>query len=604
MKRFAIAAAATLLLFDMCRAQGPVFRAPELLTYAYEDLSDLLRMYPGMYPLDYGTLGAPVVFRPWRLQPWAYAVDHDGVPQTRRYDGMYDSNLQPVSELDSLRLDYLRGSGAGTFYLTTRALPVDSPLTELQIREGFYGYGTVDFAHGQRVYRNTTLEITGRLGWYNGRRTAQPDSGFERTASASRFNRLRARVGFDLGSLWRGELTYAGSRVDAEFIANPAGNYAEREEGIFRIAPTSAANGGLAPALTIFLRQDRDKWESAFRAREAAGGYVVAARLPLPYQRLTFRQSTTAAEINFPGLDRRRELIVGVSATDSFQFKPVQVTAWAGLKRESGWRHAAETDHVLLTDVGTRAVFFAPWNLQPHGGVNYSESAVPIAWRAGSYRLASRPLVLAPEFTHTARIYMPATDKYAPLIDRYVKTAAGVRWTKRGSTVDVGAMHIARPGKHQSFFTLESDSIRLAYGSALQSRDELGLTGMMRVPLRYGLQLESQWFEQFAAAELSQRTERRGFSRLYFEREFFRSPLTIRSHVSHEHIGRRWAFSDRGQGYLNAANVWGIRISATIRGVSLIWGTENLFKQRYQLLPGYWMIGKEEYLAFQWRLML
>ena len=41
----------------------------DLWTLPYEDLSDLLRRYPGMYPLDYGTMGAPMLFRPWRLEP-------------------------------------------------------------------------------------------------------------------------------------------------------------------------------------------------------------------------------------------------------------------------------------------------------------------------------------------------------------------------------------------------------------------------------------------------------------------------------------------------------------------------------------------------------
>jgi hypothetical protein len=45
-------------------------------------------------------------------------------------------------------------------------------------------------------------------------------------------------------------------------------------------------------------------------------------------------------------------------------------------------------------------------------------------------------------------------------------------------------------------------------------------------------------------------------------------------------------------------------VSATVRGVTLIWGTENVLKVHYSFMPGYRMIAKEEYLAFIWRLWL
>lgn len=595
---------AALLTAAACFAQGPVLRAPELLTYAYEDCGDILRLYPGMYALDYGTLGAPLVFRPWGGRPWEWDVTRDGIPQTRRYDGQCDANLQPVSELEQARLDFLHGAGVGTFSLTTRTLPADTPYTELQIREGFYGYGTVDFAHGQRVYRSTTLEITGRLGWYNGRRTEQLSSGLERSASAARLNRLRGRAGFDIGPRWRGELTYAGSRLDAEFIANDAGQYTEREEGILRVRPADSAQTRIRPELNVFLRQDREKWESEFRAREASGGYAISARIPLARQTLMMSQTTMAAEINFPGMDRRRELIAGAAVTDSINFEPLHIVLRGAVQREGGWRHDTETDHIWLTEGGATVALHATARLTPYAGASYAERAVPVAWRAGTYRLAARPVIFAPEFADNQRTYRAAADPHTPMVDRFFKSMLGARWMQQELEIDAAVLNIARPGEQRSHFETAGDTIRLAYGNSGANHDDLGLAAVVRVPLGYGLRLESQWFEQYADADFARRTERRGFSRVYFEREFFQSPLIVRSHLSHEHIGRRWGFSDRGQGYLNAANVWGLRISATIRGVSLIWGTENLFKQRYQMMPGYWMIGKEEYLAFQWRLLL
>jgi hypothetical protein len=92
--------------------------------------------------------------------------------------------------------------------------------------------------------------------------------------------------------------------------------------------------------------------------------------------------------------------------------------------------------------------------------------------------------------------------------------------------------------------------------------------------------------------------------RLYFERSFFTTPLIIRAHISDEYFGQRNAFSDVGEEILGPNNVVGFRISATIRGVTAVWGTENFFSEPYAILPGYKMIGKEEYLGFLVRLWL
>ena len=75
-----------------------------------------------MYPMDYGTLGAPMVFRPWNMNPWQIQVEKDGILQNGSSDGLYNSNLQPVIELDSIRYDFLSGGAAGKFRLTTRSI--------------------------------------------------------------------------------------------------------------------------------------------------------------------------------------------------------------------------------------------------------------------------------------------------------------------------------------------------------------------------------------------------------------------------------------------------------------------------------------------------
>jgi len=595
-KRIILVTLLCLLPVWVALAQGPVFHQTDLWALPYEDLSDLLRRYPGMYPLDYGTLGAPMAFRPWNLHPWELRVERDGILQNRRFDGLYEPNLQPAGELETIRYDFLSGGAAGLFSLTTRTLKADTPYSEFQIREGYYGYGTVDFAHGQRLHRSLTLEMTGRLGWYDGMRTP----------SASRATRVRGRVGMDLGRRWRAQATYSGSNVKTQFLPNPHHDYVpSRVEGILEVFEKDSLRTVWSPSLTIYSREDRETWGSPWRARELNSGLMAEVHAQLARQHFTFRHFDSWTDINFPGMTRRSELAMGLTACDSLALSVFALDLRAGIRRESGWSASRERDQRWLADFSARAETQSWWNVRVRAGGSYSESAVPIGWWRGEYRLADRPLVIAPEMTNLMLDYAGA-HQGGPPVDRYLGSEVGVRWSRGPALCDVAMMTIARPGDFSSRFVLADTAVRLIHERDPNQKTQVGLAGGAVVPLWYGLRIESWWFRQANNSDVGESSDARGWSRLYFERAFFKSPLTIRSHLSYEYLGKRWAFSDRFPAgvFIGPSHLFGFRVSATVRGVTLIWGTENVLKESYSFMPGYRMIAKEEYLSFIWRLWL
>jgi hypothetical protein len=584
-----------LLFFAAAGAQGPCLQQTDLWTLPYEDVSDLLRRYPGMYPLDYGTLGAPVNFRPWNLHPWEMRVERDGIPQNRRFDGIYEPNLQPGNEIETIRYDFLAGGSTGKILMDTRALNVDTPYTEFQIREGYYGYGTVDFAHGQRLYNSLTLEMTGRLGWYDGRRIS----------SASRATQLRGRVGMDVGSRWRANLTYAGSNVKSDFLLSEHDYIPSREEGILTIAEKESLQTAWNPSLKIYSREERETWGSPWHARDFIAGAIAEVHPRIAGQYFTIRQADSWTEINFPGMNRRNELSVGVSVNDSLDFRVFSLSLRSGIHRESGWAGNRERDQRWLSDLSARIETKPLWNMRARAGTSFSESTVPISWWRGSYSLANRPQVFAPEFAELTRQYVGVAEGNSP-VDRYLSSEIGVRWTRGRAFCDAAFMTITRPGDFASHFSITDNTVQLVYARDSSESVEVGLAGGAIIPLWYGLGIESWWFRQANSEDFGTSSDVLGWNRLYFERSFFKSPLTIRSHISYEYIGRRLTFSDLvptpvaiGPSYL-----FGFRLSATIRGVTVIWGTENVLKEHYAYMPGYRMIAKEEYLAFIWRLWL
>ncbi len=194
-------------------------------TYAYEDMSDWIRRLPGMYPVDYGVAGAPIVFRPWGMHPWLVGVSRDGIPWNRVSDGLYDSNLDSPDELESLSLDYLGLDPLATLVMKTRELPADTPLTEISLREGYYGFGRVDFAHAQRFTPRMNVEGRGRLWWYDGLR-------FE--ISKSRFYNMSGKLRYVFSDVWQGSFEYGGANVDAQspYIYRPEPNVIQTPAGI------------------------------------------------------------------------------------------------------------------------------------------------------------------------------------------------------------------------------------------------------------------------------------------------------------------------------------------------------------------------------------
>jgi hypothetical protein len=595
-KRIPLVALFCVLPWCVAAAQGPVLHQTDLWTIPYEDISDLLRIYPGMYPLDYGTLGAPLVFRPWNLNPWELRVERDGIPQNRCFDGLYEPNLQPGNELGTIHYDFLGGGATGLFSFATRTLNVDTPYTEFQIREGYYGYGTVDFAHAQRLHRSLTLEMTGRLAWYDGMRTP----------SASRTTRVRGRVGVDLGQRWRADATYSGSNVKTQFLLNQRHDYVpSREEGILRIAEKDSFRTTWSPSLTIYSREDREDWGSPWRARELNSGLVAEAHARLARQHFTFKSYDSWSEIHFPGMTYRNELETGLSARDSVSLDFGALDFHGEIRRESGWYASRERDYRWMTDFSARAETL-PWhNLRLRAGTNYSESVVPIGWWRGEYRLSDRPVLIAPEMVDLEKYYV-GTDGGAPPVDRYLSSELGARWSRGQAYCDAAIMTVGRPGDFASRFVVSDTTVRLVYERNPNQETQLGLAAGGVIPLFYGLRVESWWFRQSDASDLSHSTDSRGWSRLYFEHNFFKSPLTIRSHISYEYLGQRYAFSDRfpTEVLIGPNHIFGFRVSATVRGVTLMWGTENVLKEHYSFMPGYRMIAKEEYLAFIWRLWM
>jgi hypothetical protein len=578
-------------------AQFPLFTQEDLRTLPYEELGDVLRKYPGMYPLDYGTPGAPMLFRPWSLLPWECRAEMDGIPQNRLGDGLYDSNQQPVSELGAMGFDFLNGGAAGMFALSSRTFPVGSQYAELHVRRGYYNYTDGDFTYSRKIVRRLTLEIDGRMAVYSTvNRYAHPWK--QENGSWSR--RIRSQLGFDAGRTWRGTFTYAASSYQARSSVSPFHPYYERRDGILKLAQQDAQRGSFAPSLSFYLRQDREEWGNPLALREMDRGWILEGHARLPHQRFTFEQSGVVATMDYPGIKQTYELAASLAVRDLISLRWVSGRAFASLRKESYWRQDSPYEASLLPDIGFAGHSRSYHNLYLLGGTEYVEEMVPLAWRYGSFRIGGRPLLIAPEFADLQDRYAGVLPGHLPGLDRYLKSELGLGWQRQAASINVELLRIDRPGRFANHFLVDSDRVYLWNRPQPGGDVKWGISGAASVPLGYGFRLDSWWFAQAKGVRQRRAEDSRGYSRLYYEESFFKCPLVLRSHVSYERLGTRNAFSEHEAVHLHAANLVGLRLSATVRGFSLIWGVDNIFKQRYSILPGYPIVAREEFLGLLW----
>jgi hypothetical protein len=582
-----------LLLFISAATHAQTLTREAWSTYACEDLSDWIRRLPGMYPVDYGVAGAPIVFRPWGMHPWNVGVTRDGIPWNRVSDGLYDSNLDSPDELESLSLDYLGLDPMATLVMKTRELPADTPLTEISLREGYYGFGRVDFAHAQRFTPRMTVEGRGRLFWYDGLR-------FE--ISKSRFYNMSGKLRYAFSDAWQGSFEYGGANADAQspHIYRPSPNviqrpqeYSEREYGTLRLKRQAQKT---SLEFGMHARQDRMTRDVLFGMREQFWYGYAEGRVHNAVSSLGTKVSIEKADMTFPGQARVRYFEPRVEMNGNLDLVGLELAAggYASKSREE-FENSPSEDYIDSWGYGHIGT---PSLATFRGVVNLSGGAqkTPVFWRTASYSVTDYPLFVSDLLTNLAQrfegqghdVTIEALNWRAGLETKTSSRQAGVYWFEHRG--DDGAFHDF--GEFVSF----DKSVSTDRQSGLQLDGTTALLGPLSMQTMSSLQLDPE--------DISRATELRSFTRLNFSKDFFKAPLHVSSYVAYEHIGRHDAVSEFGKATLGPAHLVHFRVEGTIEGVTLIWGAENLTGQHYEYLPGYMLIRKEEYFGLKWTLKL
>lgn len=576
-----------------------------MATYAYEDMGDWLRRLHGIYALDYGVAGAPMVLRPWGMNSWNVGVERDGIPWHRVSDGLYESNLDSPEEYEMIELVPDGLSPFSTIRLQSKWLPSDTATTDVQLREGYYGFGRVDFAHAQKLNRQLTAEVRGRLFWYDGLR-----SEINNLYSKSRFYNLSGKFKHRFGNTLAGTIEYGGSNVEARspIVILESGNLSrptienEREYGT---ASFSMHREHLQFDFGLHARQDREtridpnSGHKFFGLRERfwyGYGEVVATDAR---GRLSGRIAGESSEFEFVGSGKRAEDAISAIALMNYDLKLLSVSGSALVRKILGNETERETD---LTD---KSLSFEAKSASVNGisltvEGSAGQKALPQFWRYARFPIRYRPLLVSDEFATNSYYggkwggfeanYNFASDQ--------VTWAAGVDWRHGSGNATLQWREVQ--GNNARFLT-ENDT---TYLYSTVDTEWIGPEISYDLPLTNYLRMQSWSTIQCDKKKLSRALDTRSFSRLIYSQDFFKAPLHVDTYVAYELIGRHRSVSDVESKVLGPAHLVHFRIEGSIEGVTLIWGTENITGQHYEYLPGYMLIRKEEYFGLKWTLKL
>ncbi len=223
------------------------------------------------------------------------------------------------------------------------------------------------------------------------------------------------------------------------------------------------------------------------------------------------------------------------------------------------------------------------------GGFQRFEQYPAPLWVQGGYSLSDRPLLIAPSLANLSDSLIGC-----PLRKEKISQAeAGVSADWSRLKLRVAAVNIVTDDRFVPWTStaMPDPSTDARWGGAFQ----------MHLTLRRDLCLESRWSVLWTSeTDYQKADETRGFTRLYFDRTFFKAPLYVRASLSHTYLGERTAFSYLGYRQFDPVHLAGFRVSMRIRGLMLFWGTENIGAKHYEYVPGFLMIRKEEYWGLKW----
>ncbi|MBL7190188.1 hypothetical protein ISS30_00690 [bacterium] len=556
-------------------ASEPVYQISEKewRYYNHEDLADIICAMPGFYHYDLALFCQPSYI--FHEAGQSAALLH-GISLNSRLHGMMDFNALPPGYLKEINLSeqssgFINPNGVLEFHPFT--VDPDTPYTRIKYHDGYYALGVVDFITAQRLRHNAGFQFGGQVSEFNGRldNSGVKSENFRGAFHWNPYNNLTLNFEF-MKTNNDAKITFTNDRrllrrTDLFLTANyqrktskteAVLHYFKLHEGYFyhlnntEFGYSFAVNQtrkwkGFRIIPTLYLEWYKAGLADVFHREQGWARFNLAIEKPID-NRLMF---SGAAGIEYRdevyqsgclalkyNLNNKDWLAVSFSAKQS----PPDMIKYA---------YGYQADEVFLPG--------SDYALVPSEAVltNPSDFTADSHYCARMYGLLnmSPKVELRPSLFYKQcvnRIKIGITDPIIAYWDNF-----GV-WETQGIELQLTL------GRWRGF------GLRTVYTYQNSSEDE------QFIPDSEG----KIWLDKRGKA--------------------FFDDLEYVIDFHGRYIGAREGRINGGYEKLWDDNIWGARFTFKIKDFSIFWGLENIFSWKYDIIPGYSMIHKEEVWGVNW----
>lgn len=519
----------------------------------------------------YGPNGTRVFFnsRPWRN------------PRT----GLSEIDLMPTLFIDEVEVSGNgehdgRMANGGVIAFETNIAAIDSPYTVLQYEEGYYKFAPAQFSHVRKLRANTTAAFRGMFPASRGR---FPNSELSGLTLMAEFNHL-----FDSGS----SLDFSVISLRNESGIPFTEFHRLRKRLDFDLAYQHLVYDEQSLKYRFYRTQVLDRYYSnrEFRSLDFETGLNIAHNFR------NFNTSFNIANLNLDeGAVSKSELLeIDFNHTIQLKYDSKKILLNGGFYGYSIERvrpqFSMQVDETVLNDLNYSLIL--QQSVDPH-----SPEVIFADYRGGSPMFDIHPVW--------------RNNKTLPVVGNdlavTVTRSAGLNLSKPMSNNLIFASLLYAIDKDPWYWVIDGDSIITPY--AIERRNRFIVNGgFTRIwdEYRFSLSAKGMFRDSSDPSKfltLFPEPQYTGIWQFGWTKDYWGDAFTGDVWIGGRHYHSFNLISRNENRQVSGAMPLDFQATARIFNFRIYWGLHNMFVSRYEFVPGYPMMHKEEYFGINWTLL-
>lgn len=542
------------------------------ITY-YQDMADVIMLLPGFYHYDLAVPGQPEYLRYFRGIP---IVVMEGVPMNSVYSGDFDHSMFSPGMMNSISFfnsynDGIMNAG-GVIEFRPELTEPDKPYSRINYRDGYYGFGNADFVFAQRTAEKSGFQAGGDIAEFNGRFS---NSGFSsqqfrgclyynrndgwklKGNFLSNHNKAEITHTYDRRLFNRTDIFLTADKSDSLKTDKITAHFYSWEDDYLYIPDVIEKAGrikllrrmfwkGFSLEPSIFLNWYDMETGNGFKENQGEGTGAISME----------KQYMESAKV-FCSLSGGygRDFLVNGSAGVEFEAWKHFTMGMTGCHSE---KSAAAMYRIPIQDSQD---FFLPGSL-----INMPGTGFAIAPNGDLQPSKQNSMKVYGKFEKNNWTFKPslyALNNADPIVFS-VTDPNLVEWKNGGDYADYG------------------------FSGELSYNRELGFAGELAV---------NHYFQDNPE---DYQPNNWSYLALHYRNSAFEDNLLYTIEIHGKYYGERDGMMNTSSSPLPGTDIWGMRFIFNIKDFTIFWGNENIFSKEYELVPGYYMMHREEVWGVKW----